>query len=691
MSRKHGKHKLRAYSRAESRPPTPGAPEPADNSRAPDAPAGVAQARLAALFLLVLMAAGPALMLAWGRIGSAARTADGPSAAAPPGDAGGAGSAQAAEAAPSPSTQAGDVLPAGGTTWAVELSQGQQARLLKTFMDSLGPSPGGQAAAGGQQPEGEPGSALPAARAPVFVTVYAPKAPPVRSVGYAADLVQSVQEAAWEVASRSGGALDRDSLRLRMDVLTEARPFPVDKRLAFARMDFGEPTGLALRSNGDFFLLPADGVDNPTGTNEGMLAMLCRQAGLEPGAWQRAELPMWRLTGLSFVNSAPGSTYALACPRGLLAPGEPTVARLLRACRLAAHYLVSVQKEEGAYLTYWSVTSGLRGGCDSVPEQAAAVGALGAFCELRPREEGLKSCYEALSYLMQFTDTDKDNPKIAFTRRQEVCGVVWELEASAHVLEAMCRYRRAGALTEPDPWIAGLAEFLLFMQRDDGSFELRYDPETRARTTPRAGVGAVAPQAKAAVALALAYRELEVPRYLDGAQRALAQLLAQDRLRKEPYDAHEARWLISAVRQVGVLAPSEEYASWGARIAAARRRFQLAEGDARAADVVGGTLAGLPPRAGTTADDLVVFASACMMDPLGGQENLLAARRAAAYIMQLQYLPENAYYLSDPTAGLGGFREQPGSNIIRVQTVESALRGLVALAQWELLSVQGHD
>jgi hypothetical protein len=75
-----------------------------------------------------------------------------------------------------------------------------------------------------------------------------------------------------------------------------------------------------------------------------------------------------------------------------------------------------------------------------------------------------------------------------------------------------------------------------------------------------------------------------------------------------------------------------------------------------------------------------------MMDPLGEGDSLLAARRAAGYVMQLQYLPENSYYLPYPDASLGGFREQLNGNIVRVQTLESALRGLVSLSQ---LEVQG--
>ena len=80
-----------------------------------------------------------------------------------------------------------------------------------------------------------------------------------------------------------------------------------------------------------------------------------------------------------------------------------------------------------------------------------------------------------------------------------------------------------------------------------------------------------------------------------------------------------------------------------------------------------------------------------MMDAPDRAENLAAARRAATWLMHVQYLPENSYYLPDPDAAVGGLREQIGGNVIRVQTLESALRGLTMLARLELQDIRRHD
>jgi hypothetical protein len=613
-------------------------------------------------------------MLAWGRVGRAAPAA---------------GTVGAPPSAPGqgPETQADDLIPVSGGEWPVELPAEDCAYLMGLFLGSLSPSAEPVPEAGAA-----PATVTRPVGAPVFVTIYEPGKQRVRVAARRATLAESVRQAAHDVRERSQRPPAPHTLRLRIDVLRQARFLPTGRRVAFACRGFGPPLGVALRSGDRFvFFLPADVADYQAETHEMMLQAVCRQAGLDPSAWQMPSVTMWRLETAGFVNAAPGSRHALPSPRGLTSPGEPNIARLLRANRLLGQYLARVQKEDGAYLNYWDPASGLATGCDSVPEQAGVAAALAELCELLPKQEYLTSCYEAVSYFLRHTDMVRGNRPMAFTRRDEACRDYWETEASAQVLEALCRYRRVSGLTEPDPWIAALAEFLLFMQREDGGLELQYDVKTGGRSTPRAGAKSVTPQAKAALALALAYRELRAPAYLQGACRALDALWEEDSERKEPHAPQEARWLAMAAEQVGAASQTETYHSWVKRIAAGRRQAQLVSSDVPAADLVGGTLSGFPPLAGHTADDLVVFTVACMMDATGDAENRSAARRAARYIMQLQFLPENSYYLVSPSASSGGVREYLGSNLVKVQTLESVLRGLVALARLELQDVRQSD
>ncbi len=580
------------------------------------------------------------------------------------------------------------VFPAEGATWLLELGRDDGEYLMGLFFDALealgdaGPLP---AIADG------PEACLREVSAPVFVTVYLPNVPPSRIMVTERNLAQSVVGAARQVfegLTEATAPARPEANRVRIDVILEAAPFPVASRKAFAEEEFGEPVGVALQSGSKTaFFLPGDIADSRANRHVEALHVVCRDTGLSSSAWREPSVTMWRLRAAGFVNTAPGSRHALESPRGLTPVGQLTLAKLLRSCRLAGGYLVDVQRKDGTFLANWDPASNLRAGCDSLPEQAAAAGALGVLCELRSREEYVKACYESLSHLMQFTEEDPRDPRMFFARRREVCREFQELEATASVLAALCHYHRASGLAEPEDWIAALAEFLLYMQREDGLFELAYDPETGTRSTPLQGASnrkAIVPQARAALALCLAHREVDVPRFLVGARRALDRLQEQDRSRAVPYSATEARWLASALLECSAFVTAGRYEEWASRIALARREAQLGGNDAPAEDLAGGTRSALPPRAGPTADDLVVFTSVCMMNPETASESLGAARQAARYLMRLQYLEENSYYLPHPDDARGGFREQPGTNVVQLGTLEATLRGLVNLARLEL-------
>ncbi|MFW6188847.1 MAG: hypothetical protein ACOC7T_00305 [Planctomycetota bacterium] len=614
----------------------------------------------AVLFLLGVVLVPVGILLGWGRAFGAVVPEAGAQAASEP---------EGADA----------VFPAAGGRWSSEVDGEDAEHLMGLFLDAVAaedaPSPPGAVSA----------------EAPLFVTAYGPRARRFRTAVGAGNLEEGVLRAAARLANRYDGNVETGGLRVRIDIVQEARPFPLEQRLAFAERKFGAPAGVAVEGADQVhYLLPADVVHTPADTHLDLLSTACRRAGVGALEWKDEGRRMWLLEVRGFVNAAPGQPAALRSDRGLTPVGSVSTARLLRAVRMGGDYLSSARAESGLFPTFLNPVADLKGGCQSLTDQASATAALAALGEMRPREDQLSAAYEALSALMHYTDMDADNPRMAFSTREEECGDVRELAASARVLEAMCRYRRAGGEDAPDPWIYALANFLLFMQRNDGLFDLKYDPESGSKLTPKRAEGDAAPQAAAVKALVLAHRELEAPNALVAARKALDALVQQENASGE-WSAEEAAELVEAVLEYSRFMPAERGLELARRIARHRRTRQLTESGAPAADLVGGTLEEFPPPAEATAQDLRVFASMCLLEPEADPANLRAAERSARYLLGLQYLPENSYYLKRPSAGRGGLREQPAMSLIRLRTMDSALRGLSTLIRARLQDNEPSD
>jgi len=633
--------------------------------------ANLIRRELAALYLCALALAGPVCMLGWGRAWGRLTAVE------------------SGQGRP-PAARTAFLAPFGGR-WPVALQAADRDCLMGLLLDAL-------AAAGGGDAPPDVGAATALCRralnAPIVVTAYPSSGRYVRVLTRENTLAESIVVAARQVAAALGRRHDVE--RVRVDVVAEALPMPPRKRVAFVNRRFDEPFGVALRPNrsptkgptgrqSDVFVrLAADapGTDPlPIGLHGTMLARLCAAAGLAQSEWVREPNSVWRLRTVGFVNDADGSRSTVSSPRGLAEAGELTPSALMRACWRAAEYLERNQRADGSYPT---IRARVTYGCESLVEQAAASAALGFLCET-PLQKGrfLSACHKGVAFLMIGGTHLAHDSRMKFAGRQETCRDVLELEATAQVLTALARFRGASGFEQPLGEMEGLANFLVYMQREDGLFDLRYDRSSETRSTPSELAGRLVPQARAALALCLAARDLgsRHAEYIAAARNVLEALLACEEGRKTPYTAAEARWLAAAVCELDEVVGGvpERYVEWVCRIADQRLRDQLVPSVTPDAQLAGGTASDYPPDAGSTANDLVVFACAARLAPADRPRYLTAARRSAAYLMWLQCTPLNSYYMRGSGEWLGGLRERPDNGTVRLATLETALEGLVRL------------
>ena len=266
------------------------------------------------------------------------------------------------------------------------------------------------------------------------------------------------------------------------------------------------------------------------------------------------------------------------------------------------------------------------------------------------------------------------------------------LGTTALALCAFCEYRRAADRKSFDDLIGRLGDFLRRMQKEDGSFHLRYLPE---KAEPGGKEVSTAQQriesAQAALGLALAYRELRKPRFLLGARNALSALdeLYQKESAKAAEPGAGVLWYTFALREMFPALLVERYAESASRMAIDARQRQIGPHDALWPGLEGASAGAYPPQAGPTASDLGLFVAATEITRMGQSgesdnsaehENLEAARNAARFLLQMQVTPRSGYFLPRRSAAFGGLLEETGSPVINSATVHMALNGLTRLA-----------
>ena len=574
---------------------------------------------------------------------------------------------------------------------AVALGEEDQQYLMSLFLDSLKPS--GPAAGDTAAPE----ACRRVVDRTVFVTLYAPDQRPLRASAREKSLQETVQVLARRVLSQEEfqkKGFDRtEQLRVRFDIVTEEQDLPLDRREQFALLGVGAPLGIVLRFEGrGHAFLPDDVAERSALSYMDMFEALSREAELLPGSWREKQCHASVLRAESFVNSAPGSSNCLSLLRGLPLIREAGIAQVRRSCRLAADYLVHTQREDGSFAAVFQAATGSPEAGGDLRSQARAVSALARFCSWQGEKDGphITSCRGALAWLLRHVYAPKD-VGIAFVRSSE--GEAPSLRDSAAVLHALCAYRQAAGDETLDDLIARLGNFLLFSQQEDGSFGSVPAPGTDKATPPESPRPDWDSQAEAAGALALVYGELKAPQFLLGSRKALDYLKGQ---REVSEQLQSARSYVTAVRELSRFLPVEAYTQGVRTIVERLLEMQLTAEEAPTPDLAGGAMRAYPPLVGETAADLECFLGGWLIAASSNEAGTIAfsvvarpaALNAGRYLVQFQFLPENSYYLAEPVAALGGFRQQPGSNLITLESVQQALDGLRLLAQAMLVETR---
>jgi hypothetical protein len=419
------------------------------------------------------------------------------------------------------------------------LDEGQRAAVIAALRASL---------------EGQAPGTLPdrPAPGPVVVTLWLDGVELERAIGRGATLAGAVGAAGAAIAA-SPAVADLDAparRRARLEVHRVTGYGPLVRSIPALELFSLHPgvdgVAVELASTGDeVLLLPHDLVrlhlltaEKPLGfipdlkigvDHAGIEKVAAVRAGMAPSAW-RARARRWRRFRTdAFVEPpvsqrprAPISLYRGSPPR------PPLSSRALREGALAGgRYLVSKLAPSGRYIYESDLASGR--GTDprrahpySLPRHAGTTYFLAELYRITGEESLREPIERAFAHLVELVEKGGCEGTLP-SGREFACVVdkgqrVAGLGSSALAVVALVEFKRATGDSSYDPLARRLSEWILYMQREDGSFAHQYN-------LPRAERDEEAEMlyfsGEAALALARMHEVHGDPRYLEATERAL--------------------------------------------------------------------------------------------------------------------------------------------------------------------------
>ncbi len=254
-------------------------------------------------------------------------------------------------------------------------------------------------------------------------------------------------------------------------------------------------------------------------------AVLARLSKLSPAAWDALGRSYFRFTTDAFVDQADGAPLPIR--RGVPPEPELSAENLRQAAIEGGHYLVRHLADNGRYVYEVDLTTGR--GSDpkkprpySLPRHAGVTYFLAELYRTTGESFLLEPIERAFGHFAELVAAGgcrgKTPAGAGFACVQQPEDQQAALGSTALAVVALCEYKRATRSTRFDSLTHELAEWLLFMQHEDGSFAHLYDARAGRRDDRTQMLYF---SGEAALALVRMYTAFGEPRYIRAAERAL--------------------------------------------------------------------------------------------------------------------------------------------------------------------------
>jgi len=205
------------------------------------------------------------------------------------------------------------------------------------------------------------------------------------------------------------------------------------------------------------------------------------------------------------------------------APGfeAPPPAEVDRAISLAANYLERACGPDGRFVYLININSGQQGSSYNIVRHAGAMYALAMFHQAKPNQQAVDTMDRAAFFMRQnYIGPGVRSNQLVVWSQPRPENLIADLGATGLGLVALASLEQAKPQSVPIMQLQALGHFLVFLQRDDGSFVSKY----RADSGPVEEFESLYYPGEAALGLIDLYEVDHSPEWLAAAAKALSYL-----------------------------------------------------------------------------------------------------------------------------------------------------------------------
>ncbi|MBI2653000.1 AMMECR1 domain-containing protein [Candidatus Woesearchaeota archaeon] len=420
--------------------------------------------------------------------------------------------------------------------------------------------------------------------------------------------------------------------------------------------------GVRIEKNEDSAIfVPAIPIHQEWGTTK-LLQNLCENSNLQKNCWQDDKIKLFKYDSISFLGA---QNYVADIYRAVPLIKQETVDkdRIYKSIMLASDWQLRVQKDDGNYEYFFNPVTEYYSKENNLIRQVITAWSMIQAFNLTGNKTYLLSAERNINYILTYMKREGSLGYLEFNNISNLGSVATTLIA---ILE-LPNYKKY------DEEINMFSNFLLFMQREDGSFKSYYKSNYSDDNDFYPG--------EALLALVELYNKTGNVKYLKAVERAFP--FYSDYFAKTKHFGF-IRWQISAFYEAFKILNKEEYANFVFDMADWIVDKQYDEKNAIYPDFSGGF---------NQNESVPTFSSGVYIEGIADAYELAKSvgdtnrakkygkslNLASRFILQLQFDYNNSYYIEDAEEVIGAVRESLTSNNLRIDYTSHNILALIKI------------